>query len=200
VSSLQDRLARVEALLSASNAALSDTQCSTESATSHTTQLMPPLSPLSEILDSDFAAATALASLQTLPGTPVSSRIPLPPSLSASSRSAIPTYPLANPTQPGRSEEDDDDGSSVVPPEEEVSSCLVEVRWQLMNCSLPLNTTVRLRVHNAKLCFISDHIFQARVHSSPFVQSPESNGYKGKLETKASQDLLRRSLTISPND
>lgn len=120
MSSLQDRLARVEALLSASNIVLTETQRSVAPETSRSAQLMPPPPPLPEIDDGDFAGTMALEGLQALPGTPVSSRLPLPPSPSASSRTTIPTYSLEAPTHLGISE--DDDGSSVAPPEEEVSS------------------------------------------------------------------------------
>lgn len=81
----------------------------------------------SEIVEGEFAAVTALASLQTLPGTPVSSHTQLTSFIPASSSSAIDNSAFTALTLPGSSEEDDDDGSSVVPPEEEVGLCLLEV-------------------------------------------------------------------------
>ncbi|KIW05994.1 uncharacterized protein PV09_03177 [Verruconis gallopava] len=120
ISSLRDRLSRVETLLSASNVAFSRTQASSALTASHNEYSIPPSPSLLQIPDGDFASATPLANIRTLPSTPVHTRSQQPPSSSTSSRSTLPTYSSEALTQLGRSE-DDDDGSSFMPPEEELT-------------------------------------------------------------------------------
>jgi hypothetical protein len=114
---LQERLARVEALLLASNTALSEPQTSPATVTPHEAQSSQTIASVVNVRDTS-AEQRMLPRLPDLPCNPESVQIQLLPSPSVSTIIEPPTFPTGSSVDTCRSEEDD--GSSVVPPEEEV--------------------------------------------------------------------------------